>query len=150
MSEETQGYATGSDANGSSDAKVTPEGEATKTEGAADAETKTGAPVVEKKKSVRKPIWVAVPNNIGDVDAVDPDVPESPEADEDGKKPSVEVMQMPESYSLYVIPGGPGQKKAVDAVLKKHEVDPRNIDRVRIWSGAKPFAAEPQYNIRWI
>lgn len=107
------------------------------------------APEKAKKKPQRKPLWIAIPHDIDNLEAADPEVPEPPEADEDGKKETVESVTMPSPYHLYVVPGGPGQKRAVNDILASHNVDLRNIGRVRIFAGDKPFEAEPQYNIRW-
>jgi hypothetical protein len=118
------------------------EAEGAKTNGAPES-------AVEKKKPKRRPLFIAVPTDVDKLDIVDPDIPEPPEEDEDGKKPNVEITTMPSYYHMYVVPAGPGQKKAVNAILAKHNVDLRNIERVRVFPGDKAFDIEPQYNIRW-
>lgn len=102
-----------------------------------------------KKPRTMKPLYVFVPTNIEDVAAVDPAIPEPPEEDEDGKRPDVEITTMPEPYLCYVVPGGPGRSKAVNAILAKHNVDLRNVERVRMFAGEKTFDIQPQYNIRF-
>ena len=102
-----------------------------------------------RKKGQRKPIFVLIPKDIDNLDAVDTAVPPSPEPDADGKRPNVEAVSFAQLYHVYAVPAGPGQKRAVKGVLKAHNVDLRNIGRVRMFTGQKIFKIETQYNIRW-
>jgi len=97
----------------------------------------------------RKPIYVLVPHDIDDVDVKRQQVDEEDHYDEDGKRLKVESTLLESTFSVYVVPGGLGQKEAILAILKKHNIDLKNIDRVRMFKGEKKFRVETQYNIRF-
>lgn len=103
-----------------------------------------------RKTPVRRPITVMVPVNIADLEAEDPVIDDSPPGeDENGKKVEVSAVELTPLYHVYIVPGGPGQKKAIRSILSKHNVDLRNIVRVRMFAGEKAFRVETQYNIRF-
>lgn len=112
--------------------------------------TKSTQPVSEKEKKAvaRKAIWLAIPVDIDNLEAQAPLVP-TVELDADGNRAEVHHVAMNCPYHLYVVPGGPGQKKALNTVLAKHNIDIRNIGRVKMFVGEKSFDIEPQYNIRF-
>jgi len=106
----------------------------------------------ERKPPVRRPITVMVPVDIEDMEAKDREIPEPAplaEGEDESKRPEVEAVEMTAVYHMYIVPGGMGQKKAIRTILAKHNVDLRNIARVRMFAGEKPFRVETQYNIRF-
>jgi hypothetical protein len=102
-----------------------------------------------KSKKQRRPIYVLVPTNIDDLDFTDPPVPTASVPGEDGKAFDVEAVEMTAVYHTYVVPPGPGQKKAVNDILSRHRVDMRNYHRIKMFAGDKPFSINPQYHIRF-
>lgn len=103
-----------------------------------------------RKKVQRRPIFVMIPQNIDDLTVEDQEIPGPPEEDEEGRRPTVEFVELQGLYHIYAVPPGPGQKKQVLAVLAKHNIDLQNINRVKLFSGEKPFKVErTQLNIRF-
>lgn len=102
-----------------------------------------------RKKGKRRAIYVLIPEDINNLDAEPDYVPPSPEPDEDGKRDKVQPYEFKVSHLVYAIPSGPGQKAAIRQILAKHNIDLRNIGRVRMFSGEKKFKIETQYNIRF-
>ena len=97
----------------------------------------------------RKPIYVLIPHDIDDVDVKRQEVDEEERHDEDGNRLKVESTKLESDFDVYVVPGGLGQKEAILTILKKHNIDLKNIDRVRMFKGEKKFRVETQYNIRF-
>lgn len=102
-----------------------------------------------KKPPVRRPITVLVPVDIDNLEAKDLEVPEAPPPVEGETQKPVAAVEMTAVYHVYTVPGGPGQKKAIEGILAKHNVDPRNLSRIKMFAGEKRFQARPQYNIRF-
>lgn len=98
-----------------------------------------------KKKPHRRPIWVLVPQDIENL--TDP-APE-PEIEPPLVGSLVEPIPMPVPYLVYCCPAGEGQKKAVRGVLAKHNVDIKNVHRVKLFHGDKPFKVSTQISIRF-
>jgi hypothetical protein len=102
-----------------------------------------------RRAKQRKPIYVIVPADIEDVDAMDTWVPESSGVDGKGKKATAEPVLMDQMYHTYVIPPGAAMKRAVEEVLSRHNVDARTASRVKVFVGSKAFSINTQYNIKF-
>lgn len=102
----------------------------------------------KRKRGKRKAIYVMVPHDIDDLSKVRLEALQ-PEEDEEGNLGKVEATELPSDYKVYIVPGGIGQKEAILGILKKHNIDLKNIDRVRMFKGEKKFRVETQYNIRF-
>lgn len=104
-----------------------------------------------KKKSRRKPIFVLIPHDIDDLSKVDDSVADPRdeiEDEEEAEKTKAQLVEMG-SYYVYAATPGPGQKDIVRAILTKHNIDLKNIDRVRMFAGEKAFKVQTQYQIRF-
>lgn len=114
-----------------------------------------------RKKGQRRQIFIMVPLDIDDLEATDAveelangsdDDDNDDEETSNGKKkpkPKVKALAFQSHYQMYAVPGGHGQKAAIRKILKKHNVDLRNIHRIRMFAGEKKFEVETQYNIRF-
>lgn len=103
----------------------------------------------KRKRGKRKAIYVMVPKDIDDLSKSRQEhvEPEEPEGDDTPEK--VVATKLASEFHIYVVPGGVGQKDAIMGILSQHNVDLRNIDRVRMFKGEKKFRVETQYNIRF-
>lgn len=94
-------------------------------------------------KKRRRTLWVVFPDDVDDVQQ--PEV-EEPAPAEDG---SAQAHRVIDGCAVYAIPGGPGQTKALNDLLVKHEIDPRNAGRVLVFRGRRKMEVKAQYNVRW-
>lgn len=102
-----------------------------------------------KKKSVRKPMFLAIPFDIDNLEAVDPEISMEPPVDDEGKPAKVDPVSLDAGYKLYAIPPGRGMKDAVRKILEDHNVDLKNVHRCRLFTRTKDFEVEKQYRIRF-
>lgn len=116
---------------------------------ASPAEKPAQQPTSVKKKGRRKPIFVLIPQDIDDLNADEYDGNAPVEPDADDKKAKVVAAKLATPFHVYEVPPGRGQKAAIREILAKHNVDLRNIERVRMFAGEKLFRVETQYNIRF-